>query len=262
MLGAHFGIQPGLDFTDARGFKNEHIAEARLDEIVDNFVHENLVAGIDMTASDDFPGGIFAAGQDTEIPHQRIAGRENRVAVATADDFREGEKIQVGFFFQVHDDIFLFRAEVEVVTAADDQVEGANEQIGRRGFGGHSDDAVKRRLHRAGGNPEGLEEIGFHACGKNNRHDEDFDVFAEAGVFNRWHAFADQVIDMAHALRDILAVAASHGGAEFLDAFFDLGNAGWRQDIALVSEEFFRTLEVKFCLFEVARGEEKHDGLN
>ena len=258
MLRAHCGIEAGFDLADVRRFKNENIAEAGLGEIINNLVHENLVAGVHITTRNNLSSGVFAARKHSEIPHQRITRRKNRVAVPAADDLREGEKVQVGFLLERHNDILLLRPEVEMVASTHDQIKRPHEQVWRRIFGRHADDSVKCRLHRAGGNAEGLEKISLHACGKHDRHHEHFDVLAKSGIFHRRNAFSNQLIDMAHLLGDCLAASLAHGRAKFFDGGLDLGDTGGSEDIALVGEKFFRALEILFCLLDVAGCEEKH----
>ena len=110
MLGAHCRIETRLDLADACGFENKDIARLGLGEVVADLIHKHLVAGIHVASGNDFAGGVFATWQHTEVAHKRVAGHEECVGVVAADDFREGEKIQISALVQRHDDIALLGA--------------------------------------------------------------------------------------------------------------------------------------------------------
>ena len=95
MLGAHCGIEAGLDLTDAGGFENKDIAGLGLGEVVADLVHKHLVAGIHVAAGNDFAGGVFAAWQHAEVAHERVAGHEECVDVV-ATKAKLGGGVSVG----------------------------------------------------------------------------------------------------------------------------------------------------------------------
>ena len=254
VLRTHGGVEAGFDFADAGGFENEDFAEPRLGEVVAGLVHEDLVAGVHVPAGDDLAGGVFAPGEDAEVAHEGVAGHEERVALVAANDVREGEKIQDGPLLQRDHDIAFLRPQVEVVASAENEVEGAHGDVWRRGVGGDADDSEEGRLHGPGGDAEGLEEKRLHARRNHDGDKEDLDVLAEAGVFQRRHGVADELVGGGDLFGDFGPVALFHRGADLRGLRFDLRELLGGEDVALVGEEFFYPVEVVLRFLDVSRG--------
>ena len=64
----------------------------RLREIVTEFVHENLVAGIDGPPGDDLAALVTCPGNDFEVLPQRVGGSVDQEILPLADDAGEGEE--------------------------------------------------------------------------------------------------------------------------------------------------------------------------
>ena len=153
-----------------------------------------------MPSGDDFTCGVFAAWQHAEVAHERVARHEECVAVVATNDFRKGEEVEISALVQRHDDIALLGAEFEMVTASDYEIEGANSEIRRRGVGRHAHDAIERRLHRTGGDTEGLDKRRLHSSGNDDGHQKHLDILAKGTVFLRREGFSNRLIELGDGL--------------------------------------------------------------
>src|SRR3954462_10605898 len=80
------------DSRDIVSAKDKDVPPMRPDEVVAEFVNENLVAGIDGTAGDDITFLVTAPGQHFEILPQGVRGRVDEIVLLLADQLRKGEE--------------------------------------------------------------------------------------------------------------------------------------------------------------------------
>ena len=268
MLGAEVLREAGfvLDAGDVGGAEDEDVAALRGEEIVGELVDENEVAVVHVAAEEGLAG--LEAGRvqaelvlrdDVKLAEDDVAGGEDRVAAVLAEDAGPREVVELGFLLQAHDDVVLSGDGVDVGAAADGEVEGADEGIRRQGVGGRADHAVKRGLHGAGGDLEGLEEIGADAGGDDDGDEEDLDVFAPTGVVAGWGDLADDLVQLGDAGLHGVRLAVADGLLEGRDAFLDGSHLRGGEEVEPVAEDAAGGLDVMAGLLNIA-GREEHGG--
>src|SRR4051794_26185929 len=65
-------LRVARDTCDIIGPKNEYIAAVRFNEVVSEFIDENLIAGIDRSLGDDFPLPILISGHYLKVLAQGV----------------------------------------------------------------------------------------------------------------------------------------------------------------------------------------------
>ena len=87
-----------------------------------------------------------------------------------------------------------------MVAASNHEIKRSNGEIRRRGICLHAYDAVECRLHRTGGNTEGLDEKRLHSSGNDDSHQKHLDILAQGGVFLRRKGFSNDLIQLGDRL--------------------------------------------------------------
>ena len=87
-----------------------------------------------------------------------------------------------------------------MMTASHNKIKGSKGEARRRGVCRHAHDAVERRLHRTGGNTEGLDEKRLHSSGNDDGHQKHLDILAEGAVFLRREGFSNDLVELGDRL--------------------------------------------------------------
>src|SRR5437588_10337773 len=132
----------------------------RFDEVVAEFVDENLIPSVNRAARNHFTGMITHPRRDLEIIAQMIGRTVNPIeCLVPAFDSRECEKEENLFLLNLQYFVLLLRDDVDIIAAAQNKFGDLSQNVRR--LRGHRppDNAVERRLHRTGRNFEWLQKI-------------------------------------------------------------------------------------------------------
>ena len=139
--------------------ENKNVAAPGIDKIIAQLIDKDLVAGVDRAARDQFSAPAGAADKHVEIVAERFRRRINQILLTHADDARQGEEEEKFLLLDLHDLVIGARHHIDVIAAQHDELGHLPQQIRRRPAHGTTDNAVERRLHRAGRDLEGLQKI-------------------------------------------------------------------------------------------------------
>ena len=225
----------------------------RMNKVVAELVDENLVARVDRAARDDLAAMIGVAGIDLEILPQNFRRRVDREGLVIALDARESEEKEKLPRSHILDRVLLSRDDVDVVAAEDDEIDDLFEKVRRRRGRGLTDDAVERRLHRAGRDFEGLDEIGADADRDHDRDQDHFDVLAPDGVLMWRRVRGEERVEPLRFFMRRAVVARGHRGAHLVDLSAQLGDGGFAQAVAPVTNQLLRMTNEEVAVLDVAR---------
>src|SRR5205807_2028805 len=132
--------------------ENKNITTMRLDEVVGELVHKDLIARIDRTARDDLAAAISVSRKNIEIVPQCFRRHVNQKLLVLTNETRESEEKEKLFLLYLQDLIVLARDDVDVISAAHHEFSDLLKKIRQRDcrFYFVTDDPVERRLHRTG----------------------------------------------------------------------------------------------------------------
>jgi hypothetical protein len=199
------------------GAKDKNVATMWMDKVIAKLIDENLITSIDGAARDRLAGMINVAGEDLEILPQNLRRCVNREGLMIADDPRKGEEEEELSGRNIHDRVLRARDDVDVVAAEDDKINHLLKEV-RRGCGrGMADDAIERRLHRAGRDFERLDEVRPDADRYDDRDQDHFDIFAPDGVLMRRGVRSEESVEPLRFVVRRVVIARPHRGAHFLD---------------------------------------------
>src|ERR1700730_12785033 len=130
--------------------ENKNITTMRLDEVVGELVHKDLIARIDRTARDDLTAAIGVSRKNIEIVPQSVGRSVNQKAfLFLANHAREGEEEQIFLYLHLKDLIVLARDDGDVISAAHHEFSDLLKKTRQRccWFYFVTDDSVECRLH-------------------------------------------------------------------------------------------------------------------
>src|SRR5438105_10937798 len=155
----------------------------RLDEVVGELVHKDLIARIDRTARDDLAAAISVSRKNIEIVPQCFRRHVNQKLLVLTNETRESEEKEKLFLLYLQDLIVLARDDVDVISAAHHEFSDLLKKIRQRDcrFYFVTDDPVERRLHRTGWDFERLQKIGTNSYRYHNRDQNYFAIFPPVG---------------------------------------------------------------------------------
>ena len=127
------------------GPKNKNIGPMRSDKIIAEFVHENLIAGINV-ATRDHLAALTRTACHLEIVRQGRLWSVTR-CVPRSVMMRDQVEEKILLFYDFADRLVFGRDHVDVVAAENKEFGNLLENIGSRRRRRMADDSVERRLH-------------------------------------------------------------------------------------------------------------------
>src|SRR5262249_22171829 len=103
------------------GPKNKNIGPMRSDKIIAEFVHENLIAGIDVAARDHLVAFVSRTGSHLEIVRQGRLRSVNPMRPTVGDNARPGKEEEIFLFYDVPDSLVFWRDYVDVIASENDK---------------------------------------------------------------------------------------------------------------------------------------------
>ena len=104
----------------------------RFDEIVAEFIDENLVASVDRAARDHLAAAVDVSGQDFEILAQGIRRRIDEKFLSRPDDAGKGKKKAKLLRDDLEHAVVLLRDDVDVISSEDEEFYDLAENVRRR----------------------------------------------------------------------------------------------------------------------------------
>jgi hypothetical protein len=119
----------------------------RSDKIIAEFVHENLIAGINVATRDHLAAFVTRTACHLEIVRQGRLWSVDPMRPTVSNDARPGKEEKILLFYDFADRLVIGRDHVDVVAAENEELGNLLENIGSRRRRRMADDSVKRRLH-------------------------------------------------------------------------------------------------------------------
>src|SRR6266404_3211809 len=139
--------------------KNKHVATMRFDEIITDFIDEDLIARVHIAARNYFTAPADPPRKNVKIMAERFWRRVNQKMLTLASEPGECKKKEKFSLIELYDLVILLRDNVDIIAPEDDELADLPQKIRRRCHRRMTDDSIQGRLHRASRNLERLQEI-------------------------------------------------------------------------------------------------------
>jgi len=122
--------------------KHKDIAAMRLNKVVAEFIHKDLVACVDCASGNDLPAVTDATRKNVEIMTERLGGRVHEKVLSLADQSRKSKKEEDFFWRDFKDLIILTRDDVDVIATQNNELADLLQNIRRWVCTGMTDDSI------------------------------------------------------------------------------------------------------------------------